>query len=70
MQFLAREPEPAAVAGFRFSDDVERRITTLLVKNQQGSLNRAEDIELDRLVQLEENIQILKARAIATISRN
>lgn len=70
VQFLAREPEPAAVASFRFSDDVERRIATLLTKNRQGTLSKAEDIELDRLIQLEENVQLLKARAFASISRN
>ena len=70
VQFLAREPGPAAVADFRFSQDVEQRISTLLARNQEGSLSKAEDVELDRLIQLEENVQILKARALATISRN
>ncbi len=70
VQFLAHAPEPAALASFRFSEDVERRISTLLAKNQQGALSKAEDIELDRLIQLEENVQILKARAVAAISRN
>ena len=64
VEFLTGSPSAQQVAGFAFSDDVEARIAELLQKNSEGTLSKAEDVELERLSRLEEQLQLLKARAL------
>jgi hypothetical protein len=65
VEFLTSDPTTDEIAGFRFSSDVESRISELLDKNSEGALSQGEEIELDRLSRLEEQLQLLKARAVA-----
>ena len=66
--FLAADPSEEAVINFRFSTDVENRVRILLEKNNEGQLSEAEDAALDRLVELEDQLQLPKARALASLS--
>lgn len=68
MTLLTRNPTPEEIMEFRFSDDVENRIHELLRKNRSGQLNKAEEVELDRLSQLEEQLQLVKAQALNNIN--
>jgi hypothetical protein len=68
VNFLTQDPTPEAIAEFRFSDVVETRINELLSRNQESQLSLAEEVELDRFEQLEERLQLVKARALAEIN--
>jgi len=68
VEFLAGSPTPDEIARFQFSEDVEARIAALLHKNREDTLSKAEDVELERMSQLEEQLQLLKARALVNPS--
>ncbi len=61
ISFLTGLPSQNEPSDFRFSDDVESRIQALLQKNRDDAITLSEEIELDRLVQLEEQLQLVKA---------
>jgi hypothetical protein len=65
ISFLTQELSPEEMAGFRFSDEIEDRVGELLEKNSAGALSQAEEVELERLSQLEEQLQLVKATALA-----
>ena len=66
--FLAADPSEKAIIDFRFSPDVDSRAHTLLRKNSAGQLSEAEDAALDRLIELEEQMQLVKAKALYSSS--
>ncbi len=65
---LTQEPSPQKIASFRFSADIEERISDLLARDKAGGLSLAEEIELDRFARLDERLQLLKVQALADIS--
>ncbi len=69
VDLLTQEPTLEKLATFRFSDDIEIRISELLDKNCTNQLSKAEEVELDRLSQLEEQMQLVKATAIAKLPK-
>lgn len=69
IDFLTQSPSNLAVADFRFSDDIEARINNLLAKNKAEQLSKAEEIELERLSQLEERLQLIKATAAVNLKQ-
>lgn len=68
--FLTQDMPPEAVAAFRFSDEIEERINELLDKNRADQLSQAEAVELERLTQLEEQLQLVKAVALAKLHQS
>jgi hypothetical protein len=68
LDLLTQHPTPEKIAAFRFSDEVETRINALLDKNNSGQISQAEEVELDRLCRIEEQLQLVKARAILELS--
>jgi hypothetical protein len=64
IDFLTQDPTPEMMARFHFSEDVEARIHELLEKNRDDRLSMAEEVELERLGQLEEQLQLVKAKAL------
>ncbi|MBV7334740.1 hypothetical protein KFU94_42175 [Chloroflexi bacterium TSY] len=68
ISLLAQSPSAEAITTFRFSEEVEMRIKELLDKNKEDRLSMAEKVELDRLVQLEEQVILVKAKARALLS--
>lgn len=67
--FLAQEElSPDTIVAFRFSDQVEERINELLKKNSNDQLTQAEEVELERLSQLEEQLQLVKATALTKLN--
>ena len=62
--FLTQNPTPEMIVDFRFSIIVETRIQALLRRHKQGQLTHAEEVELERLSQLEEQLQLMKAKAM------
>ena len=69
VDLLTQEPTPEKLATFRFSDEVETRINELLNKNRTSQLSKAEEVELDRLNQLDEQLQLVKVAAIVKLSK-
>ena len=67
--FLTQEPTPSELSTFRFSNEVEKRISELLEKNRNDSLGKAEEVELERLILLEEQLQLVKANALIKLSQ-
>lgn len=68
LDLLTQYPTPEMIVAFRFSDEVETRINELLEKNESGQISKAEDVELDRLCRIEEQLQLLKARALLELN--
>jgi hypothetical protein len=69
ISFLTQELSPKEITSFRFSDEIENRINELLEKNSAGRLSQAEEVELERLSQLEEQLQLVKATAFAKLNK-
>ncbi len=69
ISFLAQELPPEEIVNFRFSDEIENRISQLLEKNNAGHLSQAEEVELERLSQLEEQLQLAKANALLKLNK-
>lgn len=67
--FLTQDLPPEAIAAFRFSDEIENRIAELLEKNRTDQLSQAEAVELERLSQLEEQLQLVKATALIKLNQ-
>jgi hypothetical protein len=67
--FLTQELPLEEIVDFRFSDDVEKRVNELLEMNSAGQLSQAEEVELERLSQLEEQLQLMKANALVKLDR-
>lgn len=67
--FLTKELPLEEIVDFRFSDDIEKRVNELLEKNSAGQLSQAEEVELERLSQLEEQLQLMKANALVKLDR-
>ena len=61
---LVQLPSPETIINFRFSDEIEAQIKTLLAKNKNDELTQAEGVELDRLTHLELQLRLVKARAL------
>lgn len=70
VDFLTQDPSPQMISEFRFSDDIETRINNLLEKNRDGQLSKAEEVELDRLVKLEDRLQFIKAKALVSLNKS
>lgn len=68
IELFAQDPSPQQIAAFRFSDEVEARMSELLQKNREDRLSQAESVELDRLCHLEEQLQLLKAKALLEVN--
>lgn len=69
IEFLIQSPTPKMISEFRFSDEIETRINELVEKNRAGTLSVAEEVELERLSQLEEQLQLLKAKSQNAINQ-
>ena len=70
VSLFSQSPTPAEIVAFRFSAEIEARISQLLQENRMGELTQAEEIELDRLSQLEEQLQLVKANALISLTNN
>jgi hypothetical protein len=60
---LARGGGPGTVLAFRPSAEAQARVRDLLARNNAGTLTDEERAELDRFGELEQLMQLVKARA-------
>ena len=67
MGLLTQESTPQEIADFRFSAAIETRVESLLEKQKVDALSTAEEVELERLARLEEQLELVKARALAKL---
>lgn len=68
LDLLTQQPTPEMIVAFRFSNEIENRISELLRKNESGQISKAEDVELDRLCRVEEQLQLIKAHALLELN--
>lgn len=59
--FLASNPTPREVHGYRLSEEAQQRVSRLLEQNREGSLGEDEAQELDEYLKLEHVVRLLKA---------
>ncbi|AFY39945.1 hypothetical protein Lepto7376_3780 [[Leptolyngbya] sp. PCC 7376] len=58
--FLISNPSPEAIAEFRPTPDMQKRLQTLLERNQAGTLTSQEESELQEYERIEHLIVMLK----------
>lgn len=63
LEFLATAPTPAEILTFHPSPAIQTQVSRLLSKHKAGTLTPDEEIELDRIGDLEHILIALKARA-------
>lgn len=63
LDFLIARPTPQEITTFKVSAEAQERLRTLLDKNREGTLTKAEATELDLYEQLEHLMILLKAKA-------
>lgn len=66
--FLLSAPSPADVMAFRPSEETQERIRYLLDANRSGTLNSAEQAELEEFSSVEHFVRMLKIRAQRKLS--
>jgi hypothetical protein len=66
---LTQAPTPEAIIAFRFSEEIETRVSDLLDRSDEGNLSLAEEVELDRFGRLEEQLQLVKARVLVELNQ-
>ena len=63
VDFLAAGTTPEALVRFRFSKEVQRRVSNLIEGRHNGVLSAEEESELDDFLQLEHILILAKAQA-------
>jgi len=63
------EPELQALAEGMLSSPYQQRLGELLQHNRAGTMNGAEEVELDRLLEHVDHMNVLKARAQYTLQK-
>jgi len=63
IDFIAAGTTPEAVAAFRPSDSVQRRVTQLVERSKDGTISAEDQSELEDYLQLEHIMVMAKARA-------
>jgi hypothetical protein len=63
LELLATLPNPRQILDLRPSEDLQRRLNTLLEKSRASSLTPAEEAEWDRYEYIEHLIRVAKASA-------
>jgi hypothetical protein len=63
------KPELQALAEGMLSSPHQQRLSELLQRNRVGSLNHAEEAEMDHLLEHVDYMNILKARALYTLQK-
>jgi hypothetical protein len=58
-----------AVAALRLPARTDRRLQTLMDRNNEGALTSAEQEDLEALVELSETISLVRARALHLLGR-
>jgi hypothetical protein len=67
LELLATLPNPREILDLRPSEDLQKRLNTLLEKSRAGSLTPAEEAEWDRYEYIEHLIRVAKASAQAKL---
>ncbi len=63
------QPELQALAEGMLSSPHQQRLSDLLQQSRAGTMNHAEEVELDRLLEHVDYMNVLKARALYTLQR-
>lgn len=63
LDFLARGPSAQELVQFRAPDEVQNRFEELLQMNRDSLLSPSDEEELDRYIQIERMMSLIKAKA-------
>jgi hypothetical protein len=69
VDFLATSPAPAAVVAWRPSEEAQGRLSDLLQRQNAGTLERGEIVELENCIQAEQMLRLLKARLKLSLAK-
>lgn len=64
LSFLARGPKPQEIVAFRPSEQATLRARELLWRNQEGTLTRSEEAEMEDIAEIDRMFSQLKAEAL------
>ena len=64
MSFLAGNPTPEQILALQPSPKLQTRASALLAQNKTGILSEREELELDRILQLDHLVRMEKAKVI------
>lgn len=67
VDLLSQNPSPELIANFRFSENIEERISSLLQRQGAGTLTKSDEVELDRIAHLELQLQKMKVQALSQL---
>ena len=69
LEALLKKMSPEEILAFKASPEAQARVHELLDKNNAGTLSNDERIELERSVEFEQALAILKANAFKTLNQ-
>ncbi len=64
LDFLARGPSAQELVRFQPPSSIQQRFEELLEMNREGTLSLGDEEELDRYIQIERMMSLLKAKAL------
>ena len=65
VEYLANFATPEQILAYKISDDMQERLEMLFEKNNEGAITAEERRELDKFVEFDQYVMLLKARAMA-----
>ncbi len=69
LNYLLDRATAQEILAFKPSEQAQERSTDLLDRNNAGTLNAAEQLELEQMLYFDRKISILKAKAAAEIKK-
>lgn len=70
LDYLLQKATPEEILAFQPSEKAQERAGQLLDRNNAGTLNSVEKLELDQMLYFDRKISVLKARAAAQLKRS
>jgi len=69
LELVVKKMSPEEIIAFKASPEAQARVHDLLDKNNAGTLSGEERIELERSVEFEQSLAVLKANALKTLKQ-
>jgi hypothetical protein len=69
LDYLVEKATPQEILAFSVSEEEQERATELLERQNAGQLTSEEKIELDRMLEFDRWVSLLKAKALAALKR-
>src|SRR5574341_1195976 len=69
LDYLVEKATPQAIMAISVSDEEQQRAHELLDRNNEGTLTEQERVELEQMLEVEQLVKLLKAKALLMLSR-